>query len=337
MEFETGFRERCAARGLDAKAVEAAVEVVKALERRATAAGFGLPRVPLSLVEDHVAGLVAGGGASESALMALARYFAVAKVDALAIRLLAYLSPMGVIPAMAKRLAGLKGQEACERVMAKVSLPAAGSPPEAYPPATKAFVEALEAELGAEGARLVLRWNVHGLPAEAFAAERESFLASPSIEAWLAAYHGRQVAVLERHAADGTLWYEQRITPRVVDYVRSQPEVLGGVREGDRIFLTKIPYDPDRFLVTDDLLEKRRLACHCPLAASAIGEGGSLVPASWCSCSAGYEKYLFDVVFGGETECEVLESVLGGSGRCRFAVRIPEALLAAEAAGKGGA
>jgi hypothetical protein len=330
MEFEREFRERCAARGLAGESLEKAVEAVKAFETEASAAGHRLPLLPLDFVEAHVAGLVSRGEASEARLMALARYFAVARLQGLAIRLLAYLSPIDILPAMARRLAALEGEEACSRVMDVVELPPAGSPPEAYPKSTKAFVDALVAELGPERAGIVLRWNVHGIPAAAFAAERESYLGSTSMEAWLAGYHARQVAVLESHAADGSLWFEQRITSRVVDYVRSTPEILGGVREGGMIYLTKIPYDPDRYLQSGDELEKRRLACHCPLAASAIVEGGSLVPSEWCACSAGYEKYLFDVVFGEETECEVLESVLGGADHCRFAVKIPESILAAE-------
>jgi hypothetical protein len=147
------------------------------------------------------------------------------------------------------------------------------------------------------------------------------------VETWAAGYHARQVAVLERHAADGELWFEQRITRQVVDFVRGSPEILGAVREGDFLMTTKIPYDPDRYLSSKDPLERRRLACHCPLAASSIKAEGAGVPASWCACSAGYEKALFDAVFGEETEVRVLESVLGGAERCRFAVRIPDSRL----------
>ncbi|HRY72473.1 MAG TPA: DUF6144 family protein, partial [Spirochaetia bacterium] len=109
-------------------------------------------------------------------------------------------------------------------------------------------------------------------------------------------------------------------------------EILGGVEEGGAVYATKIPYDPDRFLLSDDPLERRRLACHCPLAASTITPEGAGVPPLWCACSAGYEKFLFDVVFGEETEVEVLESVLAGDARCRFKIMIPESVLRAKGA-----
>ncbi len=327
MREEKEYRERCAARGLGAEAIERAVAVVEAFE---ASLGPGEAGHPLAVVERHLAGLVARGGASEEAIMALARYFAVNREEALAIRLLAYLLPVGVLPAMGERLGQLEGEGCRARVMAGVAEPPTGAPPEAYPAPTQAFVKALEAELGRVRAARVLRWNVHGIPAAAHAAEREAYLAAPSLEAWLEGWHGRQVAVLERHAADGSLWYEQRITSRVVDYVRANPEILGAVREGDRLYATKIPYDPDRYLTSSDPVEKRRLACHCPLAASTIASGGAGVDPLWCECSAGYEKFIFDVVFGEETEAEVLESVLSGSERCRYAIRIPASALARE-------
>ena len=332
MREEQAYRERCAARGLGAEATEAAVAAVRTLEAELEAGGASLETAGLPAVESHVAARIAAGAEGEALVTALARYFLVSGADAVAVRLLAYLLPIGVLPAMAERLGSLEGEEVRARATAGMAFPAPGSPPEAYPAATAAFVRALERELGTERARKVLAWNVHGIPASAFAKERELFLAAPSVAAWLAGFHERQVAVLARHAADGTLWFEQRITPRVVDFVRGEPEILGGVEEGGAVYATKIPYDPDRFLLSRDPLERRRLACHCPLAASTITLEGSGVPPLWCACSAGYEKFLFDVVFGEETEVEVLESVLAGAARCRFKIRIPDAVLRSKGA-----
>jgi hypothetical protein len=342
MRKEKEYRERCAARGLDATALDAAVAAVEALEARAREGGAESDVIPLTLVESHIADLVASGGASEERILAFARYFVVLGEDQKAIRLLAYLLPIGVLPAMAGRIAELEGEARRDRIMAHVAIPPAGSPPEAYPAATKAFLAALESELGTERAGRVLKWNVHGIPAAAFAEERDFFLSAPSVDAWLVGQHERQVAVLARHAESGKLWYEQKITPRVVEFVRSNPEICGGRREGRLIYTAKIPYDPDRWLGSTDPVERRRLACHCPFAASTITAAGAgvhagasaAVSALWCSCSAGYEKVMYDAVFGIETECEVLESVLTGGERCRFAIWIPESVPLFRAAGE---
>ncbi|MBN1242824.1 MAG: hypothetical protein JXA15_08975 [Spirochaetales bacterium] len=327
MEFEREYRERCAKRALDEAATDAALRTVEVFAATLGEAGSSLAAASLAELERALAVRVAGGwGAAE--LVAVARWYMVAGLDAISIRLLAYLLPIGVLPDHAKRLETLHGAEVQRRVMELVRIPPEGAPPEAYPAATAAFVKALEAELGPEKARRVLAWNVHGIPAGAHAEERERFLTAPSIAAWLAGWHERQVAELQRFADSGELWYEQRITQDVVDWVRENPEIQGGVVEGNRIFRQKIPYDPDRFLRSTDPLERRRLACHCPLAAASITETEAEVPAAWCACSSGYDKFPFDVVFGVETEVEVLESVLAGDGRCRFAITIPESVLA---------
>jgi len=78
------------------------------------------------------------------------------------------------------------------------------------------------------------------------------------------------------------------------------PEILGGVREGDVISATKIPYKPDEWLNEQDPERKQYLACHCPMARASLKPpvtSESQVPPVWCHCSAGYEKLMFDVIF----------------------------------------
>ncbi len=358
MRMERQFRERCALRGLAGEALERAVaaagELAILLDSRdpdrgpvraaaplvsPAAAPAGTPTASSTgpttasrpegtvrdIVERHVARLLGEGRSDPGTLLALARYCAVIGETDAAVRLLAVLSPIGVLEAHAARLGELEGPGVAERVTENLPIPPPGSPPEAYPPATAEFMRRLAAELPPERVRRVLCWNVHGIPDTAFEEEKARFAELGSIDAWLEDRHLREVAVLERHAADGTLWFEQRITPRVVDFVRGDQEILAGRREGDRIYATKIPYDPDRWLVETDPVTRRVLACHCPLAAASIREGRNEapVPSAWCDCSGGFVKQLFDVVFGEETEAELLESVLAGDDRCRFAVVVP--------------
>lgn len=326
MRKEKEYVESLERRGLDEGSVRESLRTIQSMESWMEGKGFSLNEPKIGQIEAWVAERSASGEPAVDFLLPATRYFAAAREEAIAIRLMAYLLPLGILPAMADRLARLEGEAARDRAMSKVVIPAEGSPPEAYPAATARFTEALEAELGAEKARNVLTWNVHGISAESFAEERRRFLELGSVDAWLADYHDRQVGILKRHAQDGTLWFEQKITPAVVDFVEARPEILGGARKGDMIHVTKIPYDPDRFLRTKDAVERRRLACHCPLAAASITEKGAGVPSAWCACSAGFAKVRFDVVFGQETEAYVLDSVLAGSQSCRFAIKIPPSI-----------
>lgn len=335
MRGEEELTKLLGSKGYGKEEVAAALESLRDLGEELAAKGLSFDRPPTAAVEDWLARRFAspdapGGGTigAERLLRVLALYYSLVKENALAIRILAYLLPIGVLPAMAGRVESLHGPEVRGQVETVAGIPAPGSPPEAYPSATARFVTALRETLGEEMAAKALAWNVHGIPASAFAAERERFLELGSIDGWLADYHRRQVETLARHAESGELWFEQRITPAVVDFVASRQEVLAGVRRGDKILVTKIPYDPEAWLSERDPVRRRRLACHCPLAASSITGAGAEVPALWCSCSAGFAKFRFDVVFGEETEAEVLASVLAGEELCRFAVKIPESLQA---------
>ena len=60
-----------------------------------------------------------------------------------------------------------------------------------------------------------------------------------------------------------------------------------------------------------------------PFAWSALLGEEPPVPADWCYCSAGYAKLRFDAAFDREHDVEILESVLAGSDRCRFAIVVP--------------
>jgi predicted hydrocarbon binding protein len=51
---------------------------------------------------------------------------------------------------------------------------------------------------------------------------------------------------------------------------------------------------------------------------------------TFCNCSAGFHKKPFEVAFGQPVKVEVLESVLLGGERCRFAIHLPEEAIPAE-------
>lgn len=328
MQKQGAFIELCKARGQDEAAVERSVVYVRECLAFLKANNPAQESYSIRTVEQYIADLLEKGQVSEELLVALARYFMVTNTNKVAIRLLAYLLPIGVLPTMVHRLGVIEGDVLAQRVLDGVKIPAVGSPPEAYPQATTKFVESLVGELGVERAERILTCNVHEIPESAFSEERERLAGMGSIDEWLIDYHARQVETLAMHAARGTLWFEQRITSPVVEFVRSNQEILGGVRVGKTIYVTKIPYDPDSYLLTNDPFERRRLACHCPLAASSITEDGATVPPTWCACSAGYTKFIFDVAFGKETMAHAVSTVLAGDHLCRFAITIPDDVLA---------
>ncbi len=321
---EKALRDHYAARSLGEREADAAVAAVWAFEAHLLRSDFSLERFPLEALKEYLAGLIARKENSRDGLLALARYCRITRQDEAYIYFTAVLGRGELLENLARRLESIAGPEVRAGVFQGVRSPPEGAPPEAAVGPTAVVVDRMTSTLSREVCAKVLAGNIHGIPPAAFSGERERFLAASSIDAYLADKHARAVAELERHLAEGRIWYEQRITRRVVEYVRANPEVLGGVREGGRILFTKIPYAPDEWLGETDSARKRYLACHCPLARESVAGRGPRVKAIFCNCSAGFEKLPFGAAFGVEPDVEVLESVLTGDDRCRFSIAIPE-------------
>jgi len=125
-----------------------------------------------------------------------------------------------------------------------------------------------------------------------------------------------------------TLYFTQEIDKQVLDYVRNTPTCQNGVREGNIIYVTKIPYMAKQYLNEKNERMKRYYYCHCPWVREAIKLGIDISP-NFCYCSAGFEKRLWDIIFGRSVKADVIETVLKGDLICRFAIHIPEEYLKA--------
>ena len=116
------------------------------------------------------------------------------------------------------------------------------------------------------------------------------------------------------------MWYECEITQAVIDYVKSDQEIGSAVREGNKLYSSKIPYDTVKFLEATNDAEKRYHACHCPFVRKAILDKNRIVPFQWCNCSAGFQKFSYEIIFDRELDITLLESPLKGDLRCRFVI-----------------
>jgi hypothetical protein len=322
---ETLFREYCQERRFDPATTEAAVAAVRDFEQYTTAVGATLETVTTDHLSTYLQQLTQTGATSEERLLALTRYSYVAHRNDLFIQLALTIEAPGILPTLHARARQIIGETASDEIFSDMELPPAGSPLDSYPAVVAEILTRMEATLPADTCRQVLTGNMHQIPDAQFADMRERFQKSPDIDAFLADRHARLVQDLEDYMNQGRLWYEQEITPKVVDFVRDNPEIQSGVRDGDVIYVSKIPFTPQAYLDENNPTMKKYYACHCPLARSSIISGRPKVSSMLCYCSAGYEKLPFDVIFGEPVKVEVLESVLGGSDRCRFAITIPAA------------
>lgn len=229
-----------------------------------------------------------------------------------------------IIGNIKKHMESVLGDKVAESIFAGLPIPAPGAPPEEAWKWTGELIRNMEKTLTDEECRMALTANAHGMKPEHFAKETGYFHNSPDLENWLEESHRRAVATLQEHADTGKVWFEQIITPQVVEFVKADREILGGVLEGNKIYWTKIPYDTPAFLAEKDTAKKRYYACHCPMAREVLLTTNSSIPRKWCNCTSGFVAQRFSAIFGETVQVDLLESVLGGDNRCRFAIHVPE-------------
>jgi hypothetical protein len=170
----------------------------------------------------------------------------------------------------------------------------------------------------------ILTDNHHLIPRDAFKEERIIYEASPTFEAYLKDLHQRKVEELTRFFEQDRVWYEQIITKDVIDFVRSNPEIMSGVIENDALYITKIPYDTNLYIKAENDQMRSYHACHCPFAKASILENGINIDARWCYCSAGFTKLPFEVALNQDLQIECISTALKGDPLCRFKIDLSQ-------------
>ena len=324
---ENGFRSYLGGRKLSATGIESSVAAVRAFEKYLRKRKVTLKSAGVDALRDYISLLIEGDKNSKDRLIAIARYCYFAKKDDLYIYFTGILGASDVLPGIGKRLATIAGKTAHRRVFHDLEMPPLGSPQDSYPRLTKMIMDRMEAELPARTCKDILTWNYHNIPIEAFKASRERFEKAANIDEYLKGEHERLIEELEDCMREGRPWFEQEITPEVVEFVRGNQEICTGVRQGDKVYVTKIPYAPKQFLAEKDPTMRKYYACHCQLVRTALRDGKPKIPPTFCYCSAGYQKLHFDVIFEEPVEVELLETLLEGDARCRFAIEIPKSKI----------
>ncbi len=95
------------------------------------------------------------------------------------------------------------------------------------------------------------------------------------------------------------------------------------IREGNIIYVTKIPFNPKRYKQSTDEEEKKHHYCHCGLVKGALKSPEVNVSTTFCYCGAGWYKTLWEGIIDKPVEVEVMNTVLQGANNCKFAIHLP--------------
>lgn len=314
-----GFRTYLEGRNAPPDSIEPALDLAERFEQFLQQSGGQMPESAWAFSRL----LIAEGQNSEANFIALARYGLFTRSNPVFVAFLELLDGGEAQQNLYQRVAERFGEPLRDEVFAGIGVAPYGLPTAEKPATMHPVVERLEQAVGAEACRALLGESLRDLPDSLYASERETYLASKDVDEYLARRKEKFVAQLEACQQQGVLFFAQEITPEVLDYVRSEPEMGGGVRSGNVVYETKIPFMTREFLAETDPVMKRYHYCHCPWSREAIKNGGKVTP-MFCNCSAGYHKKPWEAALGQKVQVEVLESVLQGDMRCRFAIHLPE-------------
>jgi hypothetical protein len=326
---ENGFRGFLAKRKLKEKTVQAHIKMVKEFEAFMKKKGENKDlgnAVPRDL-EGFVGLLMKNGKNTEENLMALARYAYFTDNRKIAVALLELVDGSEVLQNLSDKVKQTVGESKHKEIFEGIEMPPLGTYSRDKPKVTKKVMEKLEVRLDEKTCREVLSSGLHGpIPDEVFLPERKKFQESRGIDDFLKKRHKEYVAELEKHMKENTLYFTQEIDEGVLEYVRNTPTCQNGVREGDIIYVTKIPYMAKKYLHEKDEKMKRYYACHCAWVREAVKTDMKISP-DFCYCSAGFEKRQWDVIFHQLVKADVVQSVLKGDLICKFAMHIPKQFL----------
>lgn len=305
--------------------IDKAIKIITSLDEYCQKNDDKLDTIKLDSLKSFINTLIAANNNTAENLLALARYYHMIDNKAVYIYFTALFGSLGVIPQICQRILERHPDLDVFKDYKEAPL---GTDTKEMSTYTKAFMALLEAHFTEKEYTSLLAGNNHQIPREAMLPEKELYEKAPSLDVYLKERHDRQVATLTRHMEENKIWFEQIITQEVVDFVASDQEVLSAKRDGDYLYVTKIPFDAKAYLESTNKEDKLYHACHCPFVREGLKDGTLDVNQNWCYCSAGFAKYPFEVIFDETLEIEMLETPLAGDLRCRFKIKLPDKVIA---------
>jgi len=225
------------------------------------------------------------------------------------------------------RVADFHGEALRNEIYDGLTIPPLGTHPEKKPKFTKEILKRLEEKLDDEKIIDLLSPCLHGRPPDDIEGDRR-LLKDLGIDGFLEHKHKILIERLEKHRDDGTLEFAQKIDDEIIEIVKNNQMIAEGVREGNIIYVTKLPYQMREFLNTKDERIKKFFLCYCPWIRGALKDGTeSEITEDFCHCSAGWYKLYWDQILEQPIRVEPVKTALGGALECKFAIHLSDNIL----------
>jgi len=223
-----------------------------------------------------------------------------------------------------RKVGEILGTSKRDMIFQRVALPPLGTPNEEKVKVTQKVMTRLDEVANPGECDQILSNSLRDLDDAWFQDEKKLFGECQDIDEFLDKNTENFIGMLEKFCEQGGLFFTQPITDEVLAYVRGERLIARGVREGNILYEVKIPHQTVEFLAETDPQKKRYYYCHCPWVKEALKDGEADIPSTFCTCSAGFHKKRWDVIYGQSLKAEIVESVLKGDAWCKIAIHLPE-------------
>lgn len=322
-----GFRQFGKERGLSDEIIEEAVDSIKDFNEFLSESKGDIDTANEENVQRYAQHLINTRKNKRETFFALIRYSNFSKNDEMLIALWELLDGSDVLNNLSKELNEVITPEKGKKILMGIDFPPLGTTPDKKPIITKKVIEQLVENLDEKTCHKILVSNLHGIPKENYKRQREKFLKAKNVDEYLKDRHENFIKTLEKNRDEKTLFFTQEVDDEVIEHVKNNPQIEGGLRKGNIIYTEKIPYMTKKFLNETDENMKKYYYCHCSWVREALKTGDVKVPSKFCDCSAGYYKNQWDVILDQPVEVDTVETIIDGHSRCLFAIHLPDEVV----------
>ncbi len=229
-----------------------------------------------------------------------------------------------MITNFSKRLTEEFSKRLRNEVFEGIGVPPLGIGPSQKAEITKELVKRFMARVDYEKCKAFFEVGLRDKYPQSYEKPIELFQELNDLDKFLKRQHQNLVKTLETHRKDDSLFFTQEVNDEVISYVKRNQTIEGGIRQGDQVIITKIPYLTKEFIHEPDTRRKRYYYCHNPWIRHALLEEDQPIDPIFCGCSAGYFKNFWEAVLNEPVRVEVLKSFIKGDQICEFALHLPK-------------
>ncbi len=260
-------------------------------------------------------------------LLEILRYLMFIKNEKLTLDLLDVIDGADLMNVLSNKIIEKFGEEKRNEVFARIKLPKILLSNKEKPIITQKVMERMDALIEEEPRQEIMASGLHRLQKDGLIRLRKKFLEEKNLDTFLENQRNNSIKRFEQLAKERSLFFTQPVDEQVLEFIRKNPTIEYGVREGDKIIITKIPYNTKLFLNETNENLKRYYYCHCPWVRESLKKGDIHISPTFCHCSAGWYKQKWDTIFDQPVKVDLIDSVLNGAMQCKFAVHIPKKFM----------